>query len=134
MPDFNARFSCKLTDFANIRLVDRGFIDFTNRIDAQGNVTNAPHEYHDGTTVNNYTVTGSIRQTGGLWVLDLTRSDSRVIYRGFLVEDDATKQEMTFVARKYVLQPLFVPDEKTVRDLKPALFDQTEEPWVITKP
>lgn len=134
MPDFNAKFSCKRTDFANIQLIDRGFIDFTGHIDAQGNVSDAPHEYHDGTVVNNYTVTGKIKQKGGLWVLDLTRSDTKVIYRGFLVKDDAVKQEMTFVVWKYVLQPLFLLDEKKVGDLKPALLDQTEEPWVITKP
>jgi hypothetical protein len=133
MPDFTGRFSCKRTDFANKRLDERGFMDFTGHIDAQGNVSDAPHQYHEGTTVNDYTVTGSIKQTAGLWWLDLTRSDGRVIYRGFLVEDDAQKHEMAFVARKFVLQPLFL-DEKKVPGVKPTLLDQTEEPWVITKP
>jgi hypothetical protein len=136
MPDFNGRWSCKLTDFGGKRLVDRGYIDFTGHIDAQGNVTAAPHQYREGSTVTDYTVNGSIKQTNGEWVLDLDRSDERAIYRGFLIEDDATRREMSFVARKFILQPI-TPD-RVVTDRKAAIevmrLSQVEEPWIITKP
>lgn len=136
MPDFNGRFTCKLTDFGGLQFVDRGFIDFTGHIDAQGNVSDAPHQYREGSTTTDYTVDGRIRLVGGLWILRLDRSDGRAIYRGILVEDDATKHEMAFTARKIIVQP--ITPNRVVRDAKDAVealrLGQVEEPWVITKP
>lgn len=129
MPDFSGKWTCHFTYFFGSRYDDRGQMDFTGHITGD-QIKDAPYVTQPDSTghTDKYSVTGSITQIDGRWVLKLDRNDGLAQYFGFLVEDTANR--MTFVVLKHVVQPL----NSAKRAKSKTLFDQVDEPWVITKP
>jgi hypothetical protein len=114
---------CEKLEFGSPK---RGTLDFTGHINTStGAVTDAPYKDQSGGAPHK--LNGEAKIVGTTVSFQL--SDSLIVLLGVVFQTDLA--EMKALVFKHVLQPLVLTDRDGIEH---QLFDQVDEPWVITKP
>lgn len=104
-------------------LIDRGSMDFRN-MDDSGVL--APGDYYTDERGHRHTISATAIQLGNLISLSIYQTDGAARWEGLLVFDYKGTGDVMVIAGT-LFTPLFVAGRSKI-------FDQNEEPWVITKP